>query len=86
MDEFEYIDLNNVYAANMLDDYLGRGASKFLAETDKKSDELTREKNELLSKPLNDGDEDLDKAIALLEKIKAYQEVLREGYDKYGIN
>ena len=83
MDKF---DLNDVYGAKIIDDYFGEGASKFIAETDKKSDELTREKNELLSKPLNDGDEDLKRVIILLEKIQAYQEILQEGYKKYGID
>ena len=58
---------------------------KFLAETEEKSDELTREKNELLLKPLNDSDEDLEKAIALLEKIWTYQENLREGYGRFNM-
>ena len=86
MAEIEYIDLNNIYGAKMIDDYYGKKASKFIAETDKKSDELTREKNEPLSKPLSDGDEDLEKVIALLEKIQAYQEILWEGYEKFNIH
>ena len=63
MAKVECVDLNDIYGVKMIDDYLGEGASKFIVETDKKSDELTKEKNELLSKPLNDGDEDLEKVI-----------------------
>ena len=80
------IDLNDVYGAKIIDEYFGEGASKFIAETDKKSDELTKEKNELSSKRVNDGDEDLEKVIALLERVQAYQEILREGYEKFNIS
>ena len=48
MDNIEY-DLNNFYGTKIINDYYGEGESNFIAETDKKSDELTREKNELLS-------------------------------------
>ena len=80
----EYIDLNDVYGAKIIDDYYGEGAANFIAQTDEKSDELTKEKNELLSKPLDD--ENLDKVIALLEKIQVFQELLREGYKKFNIS
>ena len=84
MARVEQIDLNYAYATKVIDDYYGEGMTKLL-DTDKKSEELTREKNELLLK-LNDGDEDLDRAVFLPEKIVEYQKILREGYKKFGID
>ena len=77
------IDINDVYGATIIDKYHAKGAFNFMAETSIKSDELTKEKNELLSKPLDD--ENLDKVAPLLERIQVFQELLREGYKKFNI-
>ena len=77
------IDINDIYSATIIDDYHGKGAYNFMVETNKKSDELTKEKNELLSKPLDD--ENLEKVISLLERIKVFQELLRGGYKEFNI-
>ena len=77
------INVNDFYGATIVDKHYGRGTFNFMVETSKKSDELTKEKNELLSKPLDD--ENIDKVVFLLEKIQVFQELLREGYKEFNI-
>ena len=55
-----------------------------MVETSKKSNELTKEKNELLSNTLDD-EKNLAKVISLLERIQVFQELLRERYTEFKI-
>ena len=84
MAEVKYIDLNEIIQnAGLINDYYGEGSSEFLAEMEEKEWKLTERKEELLSQPMSD--DRLDEVIGLIEEIKDFEQVLREGYDKYGI-
>lgn len=72
-------------SAAIVDKFCGNGAYDFMVETSRKSDELTKEKIDILSSDQSEEEKNL-RIISLLEKIQAFQEIIRKGHRRFNLD